>query len=306
MTASSRGDRSSRWRFSISAISRAVASSKRSTMAGIVSLPAIFEDRQRRSPAMISYWSPDGRTRIGCSTPCSLMDAASSCSVSSCQVIRGCDGFGMTFSSGSSRTAVGVRAARRLMMPGCASVSCWKIRLPASRKDFLLCEDGLLVSTDHLLREVDKALRRVRARLVDGDGNAGCRRFADLHRLPDHGVEHLVIAELAQRVEHVAPEDRARVIERRQQSEHFQLWIEAGLHRLDDLQQSSDTLERVVLRLHGNDHAVRGDKRVEGQQPERWWAVDEDVVVPLHDVLTQLVAQRHLTTDRVEQLHLGG
>ena len=72
------------------------------------------------------------------------MDAASSCSVSSCQVMRGWDGFGTTFSSGSSRTAVGVRAASRLMMPGCASVSCWKIRLPASRNDFLLCETDYL------------------------------------------------------------------------------------------------------------------------------------------------------------------
>src|SRR5678815_2512814 len=109
------------------------------------------------------------------------MDEASSCSVSSCQVMRGCDGFGTTLSSGSSRTAVGVRAARRLMMPGCASVSCWKIRLPASRNDFLLCDDGLLVSTDHLPREFDEALRRVRTRLVHGVGHAGRRRLADLH-----------------------------------------------------------------------------------------------------------------------------
>src|SRR5438094_249951 len=170
----------------MSAISSAVASSKRSTMAGIVSLPAILDERQRRSPAMISYWFPDGRTRIGWSTPCSLMDAASSCSVSSCQVIRGCDGFGTTFSSGSSRTAVGVRAARRLMLPGCDALQC------------------------------------------------------------------------------------------------------------------------VVLRLHRDDHAVRRDERIQCEKPERRRAVDEDVGVPLDDVLAQLVAQRHLTSDRVEELHFSG
>src|SRR6266508_230736 len=305
MTASSRGERSSRWRFSISAISRAVASSKRSTMAGIVSLPAIFEDRQRRSPAMISYWSPEGRTRIGCSTPCSLMDAASSCSVSSCQVMRGCDGFGTTLSSGSSRTAVGVRAASRLMMPGCASDSCWKIRLPASRNDFLW-DDGLLVSTDHLPRKIDKALGRVRARLVHVDGNAGRRCLADLHRLPDDRVEHLVVAELAQRVEHVAPEDRARVVKRRKKSEHSQLGVQPALYRLDDLEQRGDALECVVLRLDRDDHAVRRDERIEREEPERRRAVDENVRVALHDVLAQLVAQRHLATDRVEELHFGG
>src|SRR6266581_2705285 len=222
MTASSSGERSSRWRFSMSAISSAVASSKRSTMAGIVSLPAILDERQRRSPAMISYWSPDGRTRIGWSTPCSLIDAASSCSVSSCQVMRGCDGFGTTFSSGSSRTAVGVRAARSLMMP-----------------------------------------------------------------------------ELAQRVEHVASEDRARVVERRQQSEHFQFRIEPSLHGLDDLEKRGDAFECVVLRLHRDDHAVRRDERIEREQSQGRRAVDQDVCVALDDVLAELVTQGHLASDRV-------
>src|SRR2546426_6064717 len=129
------------------------------------------------------------------------MDAASSASVSSCQVMRGCPGLGITFSSGRSRTAVGVRAASKLMMPGCESVSCWKIRSPASRKDFL---GRLLVSTDHLLRQVYEALCGVASRFVHGDGDAGGGRFPDLDGLADHGGEHLVISQIFQRVEHVA------------------------------------------------------------------------------------------------------
>src|SRR5213596_3023254 len=213
MTASSRGERSSRCRFSMSAISSAVESSKRSTMAGTVSLPASLDARQRRSPAMISYPSPAGRTRIGCKTPCSRIEAASSASVSSCQVMRGWLGLGTTFSSGMSRTAVGVRAASRLMMPGCDSVSCWKIRSPASRNDFL---GRLLVSTDHLLRQVHEALCRIASGFVHGDRNARGGRFPDLYGLSDHGGEDLVISEILQRVEHVAREDRSAVIERRQ------------------------------------------------------------------------------------------
>src|SRR5881396_53169 len=161
--------------------------------------------------------------------------------------MRGCDGFGTTFSSGSSRTAVGVRAARRLMMPGCALDSCWKIRLPASRNDFLLCEAGLLVSTYHLPREIGEALRRIGPRFVHADRHARGGRLADLDRLTDDGLEDLVISELAQRVEHVAPEDRSRVVERRQQSEHFQFRIQTALHGLDDLEQGGDALQRVVL-----------------------------------------------------------
>src|SRR5205807_2059402 len=117
--------------------------------------------------------------------------------------MRGCVGFGFTFSSGSSRTAVGVRAASRLMMPGCASVSCEKIRAPASRNDFVAF--GLsLVSTDDLPRELDVRLRGVRLPVVFGDGHAGRRRFADLHRLPNDRFEDLMVAEVLERLEHVA------------------------------------------------------------------------------------------------------
>jgi len=52
-----------------------------STIAGIVSVAAIFDARQRRSPAISwNRFSSTGRTRIGWRTPCSRIDAASSCS----------------------------------------------------------------------------------------------------------------------------------------------------------------------------------------------------------------------------------
>src|SRR2546421_12780913 len=126
--------------------------------------------------------------------------------------MRGWLGLGFTFSRGSSRTAVGVRAARRLMMPGCASDSCEKMRVPASRNDF----DALglaLVSTDDLPRELDVRLRGVRLLVVFGDRHACGRGLADLHGLADHRVEDLVIAEIFQRVEHVATQDGAAVVE---------------------------------------------------------------------------------------------
>src|SRR2546427_766743 len=303
MTASSSGERSSRCRFSMRAISRAVESSKRSTIAGIVSLPASFDARQRRSPAMISYSLPAGRTRIGWSTPCSRIDAASSASVSSCQVVRGCEGLATTFSSGSSRTAVGVRAARRLMMPLSTSLSCWKMRLPASRK--LLPWRGLLVSTDYLLRKVDKALGRVGARLVDGDRDAGSGGLADLHRLSDHGVEDLVVAEVLERIGHVASENRPAVIKGREQTQYLESGVEARLNGLDDLEERRHALERVVLRLHGDDHPVRGDEGVQREEPERRRAIDQHVVIAVDDLASELVAEGHLAPDGIEKLDLG-
>ena len=52
--------------------------------------PARFAARQRRSPATISKRPPSiGRTRIGCITPCSRIDAASSSSAASSICVRG-------------------------------------------------------------------------------------------------------------------------------------------------------------------------------------------------------------------------
>src|SRR2546428_14148018 len=140
--------------------------------------------------------------------------------------MRGCEGFGTTFSRGMSRTAVGVRAARRLMMPGSASFSCAKIRLPASRNDFLPRGTGgsdgrLVVSTDHLLGQVDEALRRVGTGLVHGDRDARGGRLADLHGLAEDGLEDLGIAQGPEGVGHVPRPDWAAVRKSRPPAQHL-------------------------------------------------------------------------------------
>ena len=88
--ASSIGLRFSRWIFSIRAMAIAASSPTGLIIAGILSNPANWLARQRRSPAMISYFSLEiGRITIGCMTPCFLIDAASSSKASSCILVRG-------------------------------------------------------------------------------------------------------------------------------------------------------------------------------------------------------------------------
>src|SRR5438094_473407 len=188
------------------------------------------------------------------------------------------------------------------MIPGCASVSCAKMRPPASRND--LRGRGLLVSTDHLLGQVHEALRRIAPWLVDSDRDASGGRLADLDGLTDDRVEDLVVAEVLERIEHVAREDRSAVVEGRQQTKDLEIRVEPRLHRLDDLEERRDAFERVVLRLYRDDHAVRRDERVEREQAEGRGTVDEDEVVALDDVAPELVAERHLAADRVEELDL--
>ena len=95
------------------AISNAVWSSISSTMAGISRMPASFAARQRRSPAM-SWNRPSaaGRTRIGWSTPCSVMEAASSWRGSSSKVSRGWFGLGSIRSIGIRRMVAAMDALR--------------------------------------------------------------------------------------------------------------------------------------------------------------------------------------------------
>ena len=103
--ASSSAVRSWRWRFSTRACSTELKSLVVRTMAGIVAKPARWVARQRRSPAINSYWSSSSSsslTKIGCNTPISAIDAANSTNVSSSKWCRGWFGFGETDAVGIS------------------------------------------------------------------------------------------------------------------------------------------------------------------------------------------------------------
>ena len=74
----------------------------------------------------------------------------------------------------------------------------------------------------------------------------------------------------------------------------------------DDRAQGREALQRVVLRLDRDDDPVRGDQRVDGEQAERGWAVDEDVVVLLLGPAVDDLAQGLLAADDREELVLRG
>ena len=92
-------------------------------------------------------------------------------------------------------------------------------------------------------------------------------------------MEDVIVAQLAQLVEHLAAKDRASVIEGWQQAQDAEIPVQLGPDRGDDLYERIEALERVVLRLHGNDHAVGRDEAVDREQAQRRRAVDQDVVV---------------------------
>ena len=73
-----------------------------------------------------------------------------------------------------------------------------------------------------------------------------------------------------------AAEPGASVDHRQQHSGDRQPRVQARADELDRVEELGETLERVVLALHGNEHAVGRGERVHGQRAERRGAVDED------------------------------
>src|SRR6476659_8836216 len=301
IAASSRGVRSSRWRFSMIAISRAVSSSISSISAGMVSSPARRDARQRRSPATIWYvFGPSGRTRIGWRTPCSRIDDASSLSASGSKTRRGCSGFGSMWSIWTMRTPidrVGLSGVSRLTIAGESSVSSESRRAAAARK-------SVRAKVDHLPGESAIGRRRNTGARVCRDGAADQWGLAELDGVADDAGEDVVVSDDLQLIEHVARQVRPGVVEGRQKAEDLQVTVQLEADRVDDLDQVVEALHRVVLRLDRNDHTGRCDESVDGQKSEVRGAIDEHVVVTF-DLALERLAQDLLAPECSEQLALG-
>src|SRR5450432_2825392 len=203
--------------------------------------------------------------------PCSLIDAVSSSSADWSKVIRGWSGLASMRLTGTWRTPrlrVEPSGDSRLITAGPSSRSSDRRRAAVARK-------SVLAKFDHLPRQLTIGPGRVGARCVRRNWPSRERSLTQLDRIPNDRVEDVVL------VEHLAAEDRAAVVERGQQAEDAQVAIQLGPDRVDHLDQGGQALERVVLRLDRNDHAVCRDKRIDRQQPERRRAVDQGKVIVL-------------------------
>src|SRR5450759_462930 len=144
---------------------------------------------------------------------------------------------------------------RRLTIAGGSSRSSERRRAAAARK-------SVLAKFDHLPGEHTIGTGGVRGAGVRGDRPPGEWRLAQLHAGPHDALEHGVIADDSQLVQHVLGEVRADVEEGRQQAEDPQVTVELQPDRVDDLDQVVEALHRVELGLDRDDHAVRGDEAV--------------------------------------------
>src|SRR3954463_16659881 len=96
---------------------------------------------------------------------------------------------------------VGLSGDSRLTMAGESWVSSDRRRAAAARK-------SVRANVDHLPSQFAIDARGIAGSCVRRDGSADERRLAELHRLADDAVEHVVVADDAQFVQHVPGEIR--------------------------------------------------------------------------------------------------
>src|SRR3954451_1883304 len=129
-------------------------------------------------------------------------------------------------------------AESRLTIAGESSRSSERRRAAAARKSGL-------AKIDHLPSEIAVRPGGVGAAGIGRDRPAGKRRLTELDRVADDAVEHVVVTDHAQLVEHVAGEVRASVVERWQQAEDPEIAVQLHPDHVDDLDEVVEALHRV-------------------------------------------------------------
>src|SRR5436190_13162370 len=148
-------------------------------------------------------------------------------------------------------------------MAGESSLSSERRRAAAARKSVLAKFDDLPGKL--AIRSGGFRLARVNG---DGSTDEGC--LAELHGVADDRVEDVVIADDPQLIEHVAGEVRTAVVEGREEAEDLQATVQLEVDRVDDLDEVREALHGVVLRMHGDDDAVRSQEAVDGERAGVW------------------------------------
>ena len=171
---------------------------------------------------------------------------------------------------------------------------------------------NLLAKAQHLPRQIFIRQRRLAAavmvvnafvfhtdlRRLDGTGNFAC--------------EHMTAVGLADKRVDLPRQCGAAVHHRQYNAVYLQLWVELPFHAGDGSQKLLQSFGWKILRLHGDNHAVRRSQGVDGQHTEGRHTVDERVIVavchggqilPQHRFPAHGVDQRDL---QCRQLDIGG
>src|SRR5450830_1862282 len=164
------------------------------------------------------------------------------------------------------------------------------------------CSGGAATG-DELARQLAVRRRGRGARGVGKDRFGRDRRVRELHRPRDHRVQQPRPEGLLDARHYLSRVQRARVVLGREDAVQNEPRVEPVPHLLDRLDQPRDAAQCEELALERDHHTVRGGQRVDGEQPERRLAVDQDDVVAVGD-RAQDARQDRLPRHLADQLHL--
>src|ERR1041384_434458 len=322
----STGLRCSRWRFSMRASSSISSLSFTSmTYAGMVFRPNSVQARMRRSPEISSYIpSSARRTVTAWMIPFSLIDSFNSSSAWASKSARGWKGLGrmreisIWFREPAAGPAVAPSAPRPAACDsgaGRSSPQGGRIRaerafprpclvLDLSIGPWLSVEVWVRLPGEEFPRERHVIARAGGDRLVQEHRLAVARRFAEPDVARDEGLEELLAEVLPDLVDDLVRKPEAAVEHRHEHALDLESGVELLLHHRDRVQESSQSLEREVLALDGNEDRVGGYQRVEREEAERRGAVDENEFVFAAELVDE--ARHHVIAALdVHQLELG-
>ena len=223
---------------------------------------------------------------MGCSMPCSRMEAASSSSAAGSIAPRGWKGPGLErFDRQGARRAVGVAAAR--WRHGCGYVPdqggeaaaearrAWRFRMRAHAG----CPVARALALQELGREVDIGLRARRSgnrRAITGRPCEGASLMRTLR-----GITVSKTLSLEEGAD-IGGDQLREVVPPVEHGQHDAVEVERGFSA-----RRTRSMVRVIWltpssaknsRLQRHQHRLRGDQGVQGEQAERGRAVEEDVV----------------------------
>src|SRR5918998_83084 len=244
----SRGLRFSRWRFSTSASSMDSLSPACRIRTGTRSRPASLAARSRLSPAISSKPPGVDLTTSGCRTPTSRIEAASSSMPGWGKVRRGWRALGRMAVTGSSSN----------LRPPTPSPVAIRAESPRPRPR--------LPTAHHLLGHGLVGLGACAARRVPRDGQSEARGLAEPYVPRHYRLVHPVPEKGADLLRHLPGQVGPRVVHREQDTTDSERGVQLLSYHADALHELGESLQRVVLTLHGNQDLVGGRERIERQE----------------------------------------
>src|SRR5436190_1682370 len=161
-----------------------------------------------------------------------------------------------------------------------------------------------LFMPENLPREFEISDSAAGAKVVEHHGLAMAWGLAEPNVPRDHRLEDFAREVTLHLVPHLQSEARPPIEHREHDPLDCEPWVQPLAHEFHRLEEVRQTFECIELALQRHQYAIRRRQGVDGQQPERWRTVNDDVAVGVED-RGQRVGKPMLASIESDQLDLS-